>query len=254
MALTKSHTGLWLRGFHPAPQAPARLVCFPHAGGSASFFFPVSKTLSPELEVLAVQYPGRQDRRHEPAAENIGELADRITEQLRPLPDKPVAFFGHSMGAVVAFEVARRLEGGGVSPLVLFASGRRAPSAVREESMHTAGDADFVAEIKRLSGTDTRMLGDDEVLRMILPSLRSDYRAIETYRCAPGASVRCPIDVLIGNADPHVTQTEAASWREHTTGRCDIRVYAGGHFYLNDHAVAVTDRIARRISALRAAV
>jgi surfactin synthase thioesterase subunit len=252
MTLTNTEQGLWLRRFHPAEQAPVRLVCFPHAGGSASFYFPVSKMLAPDLDVLAVQYPGRQDRRLEPVVEDIEELAGRIAVQLRPVLDRPVAFFGHSMGAVVAFEVARLLEREGVRLLVLFASGRRAPSAVREEHMYRASDDHFIEELKRLSGTDARMLGDDEVVRMILPSLRSDYKAIETYRCAPDAGVSCPVDVFIGDADPHVTPVEAAPWRAHTTADCSIEVFEGGHFYVNDHAAAITDRVARRISALRA--
>ncbi|MGY1434191.1 thioesterase II family protein [Streptomyces reniochalinae] len=252
MTLTNIETELWLRRFHPAPDASTRLVCFPHAGGSASFYFPVSKTLSPDVDVLAVQYPGRQDRRNEPAVESIGELADLIAPMLRPLTDRPVAFFGHSMGAVIAFEVAQRLERDGVTPFLLFASGRRAPSAVRSESVHRESDDTLIAELQRLSGTDARMLGDEEVLRMILPSLRSDYKAIETYRCTPGARVSCPIDVLIGDSDPHASLDEAGAWSEHTTGPCDVEVFDGGHFYLNDHAVAVTDRVARRISALRA--
>ena len=254
MTLASTETGPWIRRFHPAPEAATCLVCFPHAGGSASFYYPVSKALSPGLDVLAIQYPGRQDRRHEPAIEDIETLAELITAELRPLTDRPLAFFGHSMGAVLAFEVARRLERDGVRPLVLFASGRRAPSAVRDESVHKFSDADLIAELERLSGTDTRMLGDEEVLRMILPSLRSDYTAIETYRYAPGSDLSCPIDVLVGDDDPHVSLAEATPWREHTTGQCDIEVFEGGHFYLNAHAEAVTGRIARRVHALRAAV
>jgi len=252
MTITNVDAGLWLRRFHPAAQAPVRLVCFPHAGGSASFYFPVSKALTPGLDVIALQYPGRQDRRLEPVVEDIGELARQVAGHLLPLADRPLAFFGHSMGATVAFEVTRLLEREGVAPLALFASGRRAPSAVREEAMHTATDDEFIAELERLSGTDARMLGDAEVVRMILPSLRGDYAAIETYRCEPGAQVGCPIDVFIGDADPHVTPDEAAPWHSHTSGPCGVEVFSGGHFYLNDHAKAITDRVAQRVAALRA--
>ncbi|MFF2331443.1 MULTISPECIES: thioesterase II family protein [unclassified Streptomyces] len=252
--MTSAHTetGVWVRRFHQTPEAPVRLVCFPHAGGAASFYFPVSRTLSPKLDVLAIQYPGRQDRRHEPAVEDVGTLADLIVAELRPLMDKPLAFFGHSMGAVVAFEVTRRMASEGRAPVILFASGRRAPSAVREEYVHKDTDEKIIAELQRLSGTDARMLDDEEVLRMILPSLRSDYKAVETYRAEPGATVSCPIDVLIGDDDPHVTHAEATRWREHTTGPYDIEVFKGGHFYLNDHAPAVMNRLVTRISALHA--
>ena len=131
---------LWLRRFHPAADAPVRLVCFPHAGGSASFYFPGSAALADGCDVSALQYPGRQDRRHEPNVDDIGVLADRIAPVLEPLFDRPVVFFGHSMGAVLAFEVARRLEARGHEPALLFASGRRAPSTVREENVHQRDD------------------------------------------------------------------------------------------------------------------
>src|SRR5262249_29653456 len=106
---TVESTDLWVRRFHPAPSAGSRLVCLPHAGGSASYFLPISRGLSPQVEVLAVQYPGRQDRRAEPCIEDVGGLADQITASLQPWIDRPVALFGHSMGAILGFEVALRL-------------------------------------------------------------------------------------------------------------------------------------------------
>src|SRR4051812_25453397 len=110
MTAATGSTNLWLRRFHPVSDPPIRLACLPHAGGSASFFLPVSKTFFPHCEVLAVQYPGRQDRRHEKCIDNVSELADLVAEQLLGLTDRPLAIFGHSMGATVAFEVALRLE------------------------------------------------------------------------------------------------------------------------------------------------
>src|SRR3954470_18640700 len=109
MDTRNSQEQLWLRRFREAPTAPVRLVCFPYAGGSASFYFPYARDLSPHTEVLAVQYPGRQDRRHEPGCAGIGRLADAIADVLPGQDERPYAFFGHSMGAVVAFEVALRL-------------------------------------------------------------------------------------------------------------------------------------------------
>ncbi|TDB95509.1 alpha/beta fold hydrolase [Actinomadura sp. 7K534] len=153
----------WIRRFHPAPEAATRLVCFPHAGGSAPFYFPVSATLSPGVEVLTVQYPGRQDRRNEPPIGHIPALADAVFEALRPwLADRP-ALFGHSMGSVVAFEVARRMEEHSTPPRVLVASGRRAPSRYRGESVHQRDDEGILAELRKLSGTDPRLLADEEL-------------------------------------------------------------------------------------------
>src|ERR1051326_3612207 len=151
--------GQWLRRFHPAEDAAVRLVCLPHAGGAASFYFPVSQRLSGPFDVVAVQYPGRQDRRREPCIDDLRVLADAIAEAVRPLTDRPVALFGHSMGATLAFEVAHRL---GVAHL--FASGRRAPSRPREERTHQLGDAGLLADVRRLAGTDAQVLADDEIL------------------------------------------------------------------------------------------
>jgi len=238
-------TTAWIRRFHPAPEAPARLVCFPHAGGSASFYFPLSRALAPELDVLAVQYPGRQDRRAEPCIDDLRRLADLAAEELLRWTDRPMALFGHSLGATLAFEVALRLEAAGVVPLGLFASGRRAPSRPREDRVHLQDDKGLIASLKRLSGTDSQIFADDELLSMILPAVRADYRAAETYRYRPGPPLSCPVTALTGDDDPEVTIDDARSWAVHTTAAFDIHVYRGGHFYLTAHATAVQDLLAR---------
>ncbi|MER6074405.1 thioesterase II family protein [Streptomyces sp. NPDC001817] len=232
-------TGAWVRRFHSGPQGAPRLVCLPHAGGSASYFFPVSRQLASTAEVLAIQYPGRQDRRHEPCIDSIPALADALVDELRPYGDRPLTLFGHSMGASLAFEVALRLERAGGTVRHLFASGRRAPSTVRDERVHLRDDDGLIADVKRLSGTDEQVLGDEEIVRMILPAIRADYRAAETYRYTPGPPLSCPVTVLTGDADPHVTDAEARAWQQHTTGPFELRVFAGGHFYLNSHAAEV---------------
>ncbi|MET9294004.1 alpha/beta fold hydrolase [Streptomyces sp. NPDC003077] len=230
-----SGTGSWIRRYHPAPDAGVRLVCLPHAGGSASYWFPMSAALSPRIDVLSVQYPGRQDRLNEPCRESVSELADEVTEALLPFTDRPLALFGHSMGATIGFEVARRLERRGIVPAALFASGRRAPSRHRDEDVHRRGVDGIVEELRRLDGTDPRALEDPELLGMILPAVRADYRAVETYRYAPGPPLSCPVHVLVGDADPRVTVDEARAWQSHTTRGCDLHVFSGGHFYLADH-------------------
>ncbi|MEV0072722.1 MULTISPECIES: thioesterase II family protein [unclassified Amycolatopsis] len=240
---------LWTRRYHPAPEAAVQLVCFPHAGGSASFYFPVSKALSPGVDVIAVQYPGRQDRRSEPCLDSVGELADALVAPLLRYRDRPMAFFGHSMGASVAFEVACRLEARDVVPIVVFASGRRAPSRRRDETVHQRDDDGLLAEIRSLSGTDAQILGNEEMLRMILPAIRSDYRAAETYRWAGTGPIAAPIHVHVGETDPKVSFEEAESWQVHTTGRTTVTTHPGGHFYLNDRAPqlirAISDALPR---------
>jgi pyochelin biosynthetic protein PchC len=239
---------LWTRRFHPAPQARVRLVCFPYAGGSASFYFPLSRALSPAVDVLALQYPGRQDRRAEPTIDDLGELTDQVLAAIEPWDDLPLAFFGHSMGATLAFEVARKLERKTGTVLVnLFASGRRAPSRLRNEDVHLRDDAALVRDLRRLNGTDARILADEELLRTILSALRSDYKAIENYRFQPGPPLNCPITVLVGDRDPVTTIDEARSWQEHTAAECDLNVLPGGHFYLINKQEEVIDIVSRSL-------
>lgn len=234
----------WLRSFHPSsPRAP-RLLCLPHAGGSAGFYFPVSAALSPGVDVLAVQYPGRQDRSLDPFAESLQALADELFRLLDPDDETPLALFGHSMGAVVGFELARRLEAAGRPPAVFFASGRRGPSAGRRtETVHRRDDAGLIEEIKKLNGTDLTLLDDPEILQLILPSLRADYRLVESYRRGPGPRLSCPVVAMTGDADPRVTVEEAGAWAEETSGPFELLVHPGGHFYLASQQTAVNTQI-----------
>jgi surfactin synthase thioesterase subunit len=243
MPISHTDPDLWVRRYHPAPDAPTRLLCLPHAGGSASYYFPASRTLSPRIEVLAVQYPGRQDRRTEPAVESIDELADKVVDAVKGWTDRPLAVFGHSMGATLGFEVALRLQDMGATPTCLFASGRRAPSTRRDERVHLQDDDGVIAEIRTLSGTDSRITGDDEVLRMVLPPIRSDYKAIETYTYRPGPRLDCPIQAFVGDSDPKASLAEVRAWKDHTNAQFALHVYPGGHFYLDKHASAVLDKI-----------
>ncbi|MCX5071067.1 alpha/beta fold hydrolase [Streptomyces sp. NBC_00513] len=241
---------LWIRRFRPRPDGSVRLVCLPHAGGSASFYLPLARTMPDFVDVLCVQYPGRQDRRTEPLVDSVPELADQVFTALLPWADRPLAFFGHSMGASVAYEVARRFEREkGVVAAALFASGRRAPSAPRHETAHLLDDRGLIEEVKSLSGTDTQLLGDDEVLRMVLPAIRADYRAAETYAPEPAEPLHCPLIAMIGSEDPKVTEAEAAAWATHTEGPFTLRVFSRGHFYLVRDQAEVIETMATHLRA-----
>ncbi|WP_049563552.1 thioesterase II family protein [Nonomuraea sp. SBT364] len=240
------HGDLWIRRFHePSPDAP-RLVCFPHAGGSASYFVPLSQALLPDLEVLVIQYPGRQDRVSEPCVEDLHALADEIFRRVRKLAGPPPALFGHSMGATLAFEVAQRLEGDGIAVPHLFVSAARGPSSERSEEVHLRDDDGIIAEMRRLNGTDDSLLLDPELMRLVLGPIRSDYKALERYRYAGGV-LTCPATALAGEADPGTSLSAARSWRDHTRGTFAFRSFPGGHFYLNDELAGVTQEIRRTL-------
>lgn len=248
MKVTITESELWLRRFHPAPSVADRLICLPHAGASASYYFALSKALCASVDVVAVQYPGRQDRRTERCRESIAELADEITMVIRPLADRPLTFFGHSMGATLAFETARRLETDGIVVAGLFASSRRAPSMYRDEQVHLRDDDGIIAEIRTLSGTDAQLLEDDDVVRMVLPALRSDYKSAETYRYQPGPDLSCPVFAFVGTDDPKVTVDEARAWARHTTDEFRLRTFSGGHFYLNTYLPEVVRELAEHFT------
>ncbi|MER6030041.1 alpha/beta fold hydrolase [Streptomyces sp. NPDC001851] len=243
--------GAWFRRFGTAGAGARRLFCFPHAGGAASAYLRLSQALSPAVEVLSTQYPGRQDRRLEPGVEDLGVLADLLAEQVRrEAGGRPYAFFGHSMGAIVAYETARRLDRqAGSGPVHLFVSGRRAPSTGPHRSDRLLGDAQLRAEIRRLGGTGSRVLDDPELMEMIMPVLRADYRALAGYAWEPGRPLDCPLTVLVGDADPVVTVEEAAAWRELSTAPTAVRVFTGGHFYLDDRTQDVAEVIVSRLDA-----
>lgn len=251
MAREEADFNAWIRRYHPSYASAGRLVCFPHAGGSASYYHPLSERFSPGVDVIALQYPGRQDRRQEDCIRSIDVLADRITEQLARLSDAPTIFFGHSMGATLAFEVASRLEETGHNaPGHLIISGRSAPGIVRNERVHQYDDARVIAEIRRLNGTDSTVLDDDEILRMALPSIRGDYEAIETYSYTPGRILNCPITAFTGDSDPRTTIEEADAWRYYTKDSFRIRIFPGGHFYLRFNISAVMTEIARDLELM----
>ncbi|WP_327358775.1 thioesterase II family protein [Streptomyces sp. NBC_01304] len=242
----------WFRNYRPAPDAPTRLFCLPHAGGSASFYFPVARALAPRTEVFGVQYPGRQDRRDEPAVRDLETLADQICDALRPAADeRPYALFGHSMGAILGFLIARRMEAEGIGPAELFVSGRRAPVLDRDDSRQPGTDEEVIAEIRALDGTGGELLEDPEMLDMILPALRGDYAAVRRYRYRPGASLSCPVTAFTGDDDPKADVDEVRAWEGLTLGGFRLRVLPGGHFFLVDQQDEVLGTVAERLALAR---
>ena len=247
----------WLRRY-PGPDGPdgstesrPRLLCLPHAGGSASFYFPLARALAEQADVVVVQYPGRQDRRDEPTIDQLPVLAEHVIKAIVELAgeDAPLAIFGHSMGAIVGYEVALGLADRDLpAPSRLFASGRRAPSCYRNESIHELSDEGLLSALRGLGATDPVLLNDPELQAMILPAVRGDYTAIETYRHTPGRALTCPVTVLVGAADQMVSIDEAASWSGHTTGPTDLQVFPGGHFYLAERSEDVIAAVAERLT------
>ncbi|MEU1245013.1 alpha/beta fold hydrolase [Micromonospora parva] len=244
--------GVWLRRYHAAERAEVTLVCFPYAGGAASYFHPLSAALSPVVEVLAVQYPGRQDRRREQPIRRLDTLVDRLLPMLDGWSGRHLILFGHSMGAVVAFEVARRLEAAGAAqPAGVIVSGRRSPTQPGPRGVHLLDDAGLIAEIRRVNGRAAELIVDEEMLRLSLPAIRADYAAVETHEHRPAPRLRCPVTAFTGAGDPLVTPDEAAAWADCTAGAFRLRVFDGGHFYIGSSLTAVSAAITDEVERFR---
>ncbi|MFE9025049.1 thioesterase II family protein [Streptomyces iakyrus] len=237
----------WIRGFGLAPAAPVRLLCFPHAGGTAAYYRPLAAALAPDVDILAVQYPGRQERFRERLVDTVGELADGVADAVHPLLHQPVSFFGHSMGAAVAYEVALRLQARGHRLRTLFVSGQSTPSARRDRGVHSLPDGLLAAELERLGATDPAILADRELLGVLLPVIRADYRAIETYRRSDEPALDCPIVTLTGTADPYVRPSEAAAWAGLTRHDFAFHELPGDHFFLEAQRDRVCEILRRHL-------
>ncbi|MFE9428513.1 thioesterase II family protein [Kitasatospora sp. NPDC006697] len=237
--------GDWLRQYAPARDGAPTLVVFPHAGGAAGYFAPLAKALAPEVRVLAVQYPGRLERRAEPVVPDLRELARQALEELtQHRINGPVAYFGHSMGSLVALEAALIGErGDGPVPHALLVSGGRAPALTRVDPALLRSDDALVEEVLRLGGTTRAVLENEDLRELALPALRADYRALGGYRPDPADRVGCPVTVLVGDRDPLVSVAQARRWQDHAAGAFSFRVFPGDHFYLAPRLSEVAEAV-----------
>lgn len=226
---------------HTFPAAPARrLVCFPHAGGTASFYRSWRQFAQPDVELIAMQYPGRENRMREPLVPAMKELVTPLAEELLALPPLPTVFFGHSMGAAVAYETLLHIERTGVTHVMhLCVSGRALRPSPRTS---TRTDEEVVAAVRALGGTQTAVFEDPGLRELLLPIIANDYRLIDAYRPAVEAPLlRAAVHALTGSDDPQVTPEEAGQWRTATSGPSTLTVLNGDHFFLIPEA----ERVAR---------
>ncbi|WP_405783745.1 thioesterase II family protein [Streptomyces sp. NBC_00859] len=238
----------WVKRY-PSTRGPRlRLLCLPHAGGSAAFFHGWPPAFSDDIEVLVARYPGRHDRLNDPLMTSMDDFADALTTEILPFTDVPLAVFGHSMGASLAYEVALRLyREHNVALSALMVSGRTPPHLADR----TFPDPDDVAavldEVRRLGGTDTALLEDPDLADLILPAILADFKVVAGY--TPRASVALPFPVVayVGDSDPDVDTATMSGWADASSTSFELQVFPGDHFYLVGQQTELTRNIGSRL-------
>jgi medium-chain acyl-[acyl-carrier-protein] hydrolase len=250
---TKGSGTPWLVSPAASPRARVRLFCFPYAGGAAHIFRQWARRLPEGVEVCAVEPPGRGVRWRERPFTSLGELVAAAGPALLPFMDRHFAFYGHSMGALIAFELARRLrEAGRPEPAHLLVSGCRAPQLPdTRDDTYDLPDPEFVEELRRLRGTPPEVLEYEELLRLMLPLLRADFAVAQTYRYSEGPPLGCPLTAVGGLRDEEVTRAHLTPWRELTAGPFSLHMLPGDHFFLRASQDVLLEVIARQLVPLR---
>jgi medium-chain acyl-[acyl-carrier-protein] hydrolase len=235
-----------------APSASLRLFCFPHSGAEASVFVPWADALPAGVELCPVQLPGHGSRLAEPLHARMEPLVREAATGLAPLMDRPFALFGHSLGGLIAFELARRLrEIGAHQPAALFISGTGAPQLRPDwERIHDLPEPEFVVKLRALKGTPEGVLANPELRELVLPILRADFSVYETYAYRPGEPLECPLTAFGGLEDPHVTRESLAAWKEQTTGPFAVRMVPGDHFFLVTRRAELLASLAPELNSL----
>ncbi|BAT56834.1 putative thioesterase (plasmid) [Nostoc sp. NIES-3756] len=250
MIKTDISNNSWIISLKPNPQADLRLFCFPYAGGSYLIFRTWPDYLPPSVEVCAIELPGRGRQMKLPPYNKLEALVDAIASNIYPYLDKPFAFFGHSMGGLVSFELARLLRKRyGMVPAHLFISGRRAPQIPDTDSpIHNLPEPAFIEELRHLNGTPPAVLENAELMQLFLPILRSDFAVLETYTYTPEPPLECPITVFGGLQDSKVGCHEMQAWQEQTKADFNLHMFPGNHFFLHSSQSVLLEKLAKCLS------
>lgn len=250
MQLTTPSTP-WIAHCQPNPKATTRLFCFPFAGGSAQSFRTWADGLPPSIEVCPIELPGRGTRMGDPLCTQLNPLLTAIAKALVPYLDLPFAFFGHSMGAMLAFELTRLLRAQyGAIPVHLFVSGRDAPQiqpSPETKPVHTLPEDQFLEKLKNLSTASEAVLENPEMRQLLIPILRADLELAETYSYSVEAPLECPITAFGGVSDPVTNREELEAWQAQTSGQFALHQFPGDHFFIQSAQSMLLRTIARSL-------
>lgn len=244
----------WVLRHKPNPAARLRLFCFPWAGVGASVFRTWANDLPADIEVCALEYPGRGSRLRESPLRRLAELAAGATAAVEAQAQLPFALYGHSLGALLAFEVARQLRADGTRPLHLFVSGRRPPRVPDPgPPLFALPEAEFVEGVRqRYNGIPEVVLREPELMRLMLPMMRADFEVLETYSYRSDVVLDIPISVFGGEQDPCVPVADLAGWQDETRGRCTVATYPGNHFFVQTARGPFLAALGREVASLGA--
>lgn len=229
----------WLIG-KPMAAPRMRLFCFAYAGGSATEFLPWQAQLAPHIEVCGIQLPGRGSRWSEPPVTEMAPLVEAIARVIARHAEIPFALFGHSLGAMLAFEVARYCQNQALClPVHLFASGCDAPPHFSDPQWQDIDDRTFIEALRQLNGTPPELLEHDELMRLVLPMLRADFGLVAKYVYLSGPRLRVPITVLSGTSDEQVSSELLGDWEAETDAGFDQHRFEGGHFFIQERSAEI---------------
>lgn len=238
----------WFPVAPPSGRPELRLFCLHHGGGGASAYRDWPALLDARVEVVPVQLPGREGRFNQPCELSIRRLTERLVEPiLHRAGDAPFAFFGHSMGALLSYELTYELGARGVSPRHLVLSGFAPPHLPRPAGVHLLSDRELMAHIADLEGTSADLLEMPELLELLVPVLRADFTACETYEYVEREPLRLPVSIFGGADDPGVSVSVLRQWADLLAAPPYLRVFPGGHFYLQEHPEDVVGAVADRL-------
>lgn len=245
----KAREKAWIFGNRSGLRTRWRLFCFPNAGGGASAYTPWIRGLAPEVDVCPVQLPGRENRLGERLIHQMDEMSQELAQALLPLCDRPFAFFGHSMGALLCFALARHLrQRGNPLPAHLFISAYRAPHLPLEDRLHDVSDDELVRKMLTLNGTRYEVFANPELRRLLLPIFRADFEICETYTYTREAPLDIPITALAGTQDKRASQKELQGWCEHTSQAFTLHMLPGDHFFWQHDSQAIWRIITQALS------
>jgi medium-chain acyl-[acyl-carrier-protein] hydrolase len=249
-----STASVWLPLLRRRSGAAVRLFCFPYAGGAASAYASWPDLLPESIDVRPVQLPGRWNRMRERPFTCVEDVVAALGRVLPATLDRPFAFFGHSMGALLAFETARYLRRHGLPlPSHLFVSGCRAPHMVMDDLPRPGlPDSEFMDEIRRLNGTPEEILQSAELMQMLLPTLRADMEVCRTYVHAPLPPLSCPITLFCGIDDKESRPPYAEGWTAHSTAGCSVHMFPGDHFFVRAQTIPILEIVRRTLHDITA--